>query len=232
MDTNLANRITMLKTTGAYLDANGTVWNSMAPMQAAVQTYKQKLVAIDDGTRKQQTPSGATEEKAAARDALEDVAFLMCEAIGAMAHVSGDHDLLALSNATQSTFRRASDDELSNLAAGILSAASAHKSELAAFEVTQANIDELDQALQRFNASKSNPRMAIAERSARGDSLEAQVRDAQDFLRNQIDRLVNLFRRSNPEFVAGYRNARVIVDRAATHSTAKPAASVKPPPVK
>ena len=232
MDTNFANRITMLKTTGAYLDANSTIWNLMAPMQAAVQTYKPKLVSIDDATRKQQTPSGATEEKAAARDALEDVAFLMCEAIGAMAHVSGDHDLLALSNATQSTFRRAADDELSNLAANILTAANAHKSELATFQVTQANIDELDQALQTFNTSKSNPRMAIAERSARGDSLEEQVRDAQEFLRNQIDRLVNLFRRSNPEFVAGYRNARLIIDRAATHSTAKPAGSTTPSTVK
>ena len=229
MDTNLTNRITMQKTVAAYLDTNTAIWSSMAPLQTAVQQYKQNLVAIDEAAQKQQTPSGATEDKAAARDALEDVAFLMCEALGAMAHAADDHDLIALTNATQSTFSRASDDELSNLAASLLSAANAHKTELTTFQVTQANIDELDQALQRFNASKTNPRMTIAERSARGESLEALVRDNQEFLRKQIDRLVNLFSRTHPDFVAGYRKARVIVDRAATHAAPKAPGDTTPP---
>jgi hypothetical protein len=55
------------------------------------------------------------------------------------------------------------------------------------------------------------------------------IRDANGILRNQIDRLVNLFSRSNPEFVAGYNSARVVVDRAATHKTTKPAASAPAP---
>jgi hypothetical protein len=221
----------MQKTVAAYLDINTAIWSPMAPMQTAVQQYKQSLVAIDDAAQKQQTPSGATEDKAAARDALEDVAFLICEALGAMAHASGDHDLIALTNVTQSTFVRATDDELSNLAASLLSAANAHKTELTTFQVTQANIDELEQALQSFNASKSNPRMTIAERSVRGESLEALVRDNQEFLRKQIDRLVNLFSRTHPDFVAGYRKARVIVDRAATHASPKPTDHLTPPAV-
>ena len=87
----------------------------------------------------------------------------------------------------------------------------------------------MDQALQRFNASKTNPRMTIAERSARGESLEALVRDNQEFLRKQIDRLVNLFSRTHPDFVAGYRKARVIVDRAATHAAPKAPGDTTPP---
>jgi DNA repair exonuclease SbcCD ATPase subunit len=230
MDTNLTNRITMQKTTAAYMDANTAIWSPMAPMQTAMETYKQNLSAIDDAAQKQQTPSGATEDKAAARDDLEDVAFLMCEALGALAHAAGDHDLIALTDVTQSTFSRAADDELSSLAATILSAADTRKTELATLQMTQANIDELDQALQRFNASKTNPRMKIGERSARGESLEALVRDNQEFLRKQIDRLVNLFSRTHPDFVAGYRKARVIVDRAATHASSKPKDDTPPAP--
>ena len=38
-------------------------------------------------------------------------------------------------------------------------------------------------------------------------------------LTSRIDRLVNLFVRTHPTFVSGYRSVRVIVDRAATRTT-------------
>jgi hypothetical protein len=64
---------------------------------------------------------------------------------------------------------------------------------------------------------------ADADEGVRAPSIAARhLRDTNDLLRNQLDRLVNLFRRSNPDFVAAYRGARVIVDRAATHEVAKP----------
>jgi hypothetical protein len=36
--------------------------------------------------------------------------------------------------------------------------------------------------------------------------------------RNQIDKLMTPFRKSNPEFYRGYLEARVIIDRRATHT--------------
>jgi len=59
--------------------------------------------------------------------------------------------------------------------------------------------------------------------------LPSLIRETSVLLRNQIDRLVNLFRRSNSEFVAGYRSARVIIDRKATHPATKTAGSAAPP---
>jgi hypothetical protein len=64
---------------------------------------------------------------------------------------------------------------------------------------------------------------------AQTQSLESLIRDANGILRNQIDRLVNLFSRSDSEFVAGYRSARVVVDRAAAHKATKTAGSTQTP---
>jgi len=97
-------------------------------------------------------------------------------------------------------------------------------------QVTQANLDELSGALNDFNTAKAKPRHATATRVAQTESLPNLIREASTILRNQIDRMVNLFSRSNSEFVAGYRSARVIVDRAATHGTAKPAGGPAPSP--
>ncbi len=228
MDTEQTNRVTMFKTVSAFLDDNSSVWNSMTPLQTAITQFKDKIAAIDATAQKQETPTGATQDKAAARNALEDVLFLASEALGALAHTSGDNDLVALTDVTRTSLDRMGEEELSNRAAGIITAANSRKTELATLKVTQANLDELNQALQDFNAAKAGPRNATATRAAQTESLPNSIREASTILRNQIDRMVNLFSRSNPEFVSGYRAARVIVDRAATHAAAKTAGGSSP----
>lgn len=221
MDTKLTNRVTMFKTVIALLDENSSVWNTMAPLQTAVTELKAEVAGIDTTAQQQEAPNGAADDKAEARDALEDVLFLTCEALGVLAHTSNDNDLLALTDVTRTSLDRMGTEELSNRATSVLAAANARKTELAPLQVTQANLDELDQALQDFNAAKTGPRTAVAARSVQTDSLPRRVRAANGILRNKIDRMVSLFKRTNPDFVAGYQSARVIVDRAATHAAAK-----------
>jgi hypothetical protein len=188
--------------------------------------FKGKIGAIDAAAQKQEMPSGATDNKAAARDALEDVLFLACEALGTLAHSTDNHDLSALVEVTPSSLDHLGEQELSNRAASVLAAANTWKTDLAPLQVTQDNLNELEQALQDFNASKEGPRQATTERMVQTESLPELIREASEILRERIDRMVNLFRRSDPDFVAGYRGARVIVDRAASHAP-KPTA---PPP--
>lgn len=219
MNRALTNRVTMFKTVAGHLDQNSSVWSGMAPLANALQQFKGKLSAIDAAAQKQETPtSGAVADKAEARDELEDVLFLTCEALGVLAYTSGDHELDALVDVTPHTLDKMGEEELSNRATNILAEANAKKTELAAMQVTQANLDELDQALQAFQALKTRPRSAVVERMVQTETLPTLVREASSILRDQIDRLVNLFRRSNPEFVSGYRSARVVVDRVATNA--------------
>ena len=76
---------------------------------------------------------------------------------GTLAHTNKDRDLAALVEVTPSSLDHLGEQELSNRATIVLAAATARKTELAALQVTQANLDELDQALQDFNASKEGP---------------------------------------------------------------------------
>ena len=216
------NRITMFKTTIGVLDENSAIWNAMTPFAGAVTRFKNKVSAIDTAAQKQQSPTGATQDKAEARDALEDVLFLMCQALKVLGHTSKDQDLLALTDVPRSAIDKLDVEELSNRATLVLAQANARKTELATLQVTQANIDELSQALQDYNEAKVGPRQATVERMSQTGSLGSLIREANDILRNEIDPMVNLFSRTNPEFVSKYQAARVIVDRAASHAT-KPA---------
>ena len=230
MQVKQTNRIRMFKAVEAVLDQNNSVWKGMAPFAAAVNEFKQKVGAAEGVALKQETPiTGATAERLAARDALEDVLFLTAEALGVLAHRTGDTDLLALADVSPSILQHMNDVELTNRATAIQAATVSRATELATLQVTAENLSELSEALADFNVSRSSPRVATANRSAQTSSLPESLNDVNDILRNQLDRMVNLFRRLNPEFVASYRAARVIVDRAATHQ-AKPPVPAPPQP--
>jgi hypothetical protein len=139
-------------------------------------------------------------------------------------------ELLALCDLSRSALGEMDEQALSNRAANVLVAANARKTELATLQVTQANLDEFTQALADFDESRTGPREATATRKVQTESLRVMIQEATDILLNKIDRMVDLFGRTHPEFVAGYKNARVIVDRAATHATAKAAGGTTPPP--
>jgi hypothetical protein len=219
----------MYKTTIAVLDENNAIWSPMAPFADAVTRLMNKVSAIDTAAQKQETPTGATLDKAGARDALEDVLFLACEALGVLAHTSNDHDLVALTDITRSGIDKLDVEGLSNRATLVLAHANARKTELATLHVTQANIDELSQALQDYNETKAGPRQATVERMVQTESLSSLFREANGIVRNEIDPMVNLFSRTHPLFVSNYQAARVIIDRAATRSAAKAATPGTPP---
>ena len=203
-------------------------WRGGSPTVREGVTAHQYALPHGRATAPMRTPTGATQDKAGTRNALEDVLFLMCEALGALAHISNDQDLLALTDITRSGIDKLDSEALSNRAALVLAQANEKKTELATLQVTQAKIDELDQALQSYNTAKAGPRQATVTRVAQTESLSTLIREANDILRNRIDKMVNLFGRSHPQFVSSHQAARVIVDRAASHASAKAATSTTP----
>jgi hypothetical protein len=219
------NKVAMFSTVADHLESHRPVWNGMAPFATAVQTFTNRLTAIDAAAQQQEAPSAAADAKDAARDDLEEVLFLSCEALGVLAHTSNDHELAALTEVSSTTLEKLPGDELINRARLVLERANARKTELATLMVTQANLDELTAALEKFSALRNQPRTAVVERTTHTQTLESLIREANEMLTNQLDRMVSLFSRTNPEFVAGYEAARRIVDRTATHKT-----KTAPPP--
>jgi hypothetical protein len=70
----------------------------------------------------------------------------------------------ALTDLTRSGIGKLDGEALSNRAALVLAQANARKTELATLQVTQADIDELSQALQDYNEAKAGPRQVTAAR--------------------------------------------------------------------
>ncbi|MDQ6809189.1 MAG: hypothetical protein M3Z64_07170 [Verrucomicrobiota bacterium] len=230
MNTAQDNRVTMFKTVDAFLDENETVWSGMPAFVTAHQALEDGLKAIDDAAGKQETPTtGAAAEKGSDRENLEDIAFMMSEALGVLGHTMDDKQLLALVAVTPSSLHSMGDEALATRALAIHKEATTRFADLAGLNVTQANVDDLKAKLDAFNASKEKPRTAVAGRAAQTAAMPDLIREVSGLLRNNLDRAINLFRLSNPDFVAGYRTARVIVDRGGGQKPA-PTTPAKPNP--
>jgi hypothetical protein len=65
----------------------------------------------------------------------------------------------------------------------------------------------------QFHGIKTAPRTAVVDRSSQTTTLPDKIAGVTSILRNRLDKLMTRFKKSNPEFYAGYLAARVIVDR-------------------
>jgi len=107
MNQTQTNRGTMFKTTVAVLKDNQPVWSGTALFVTAVQDFINVITAIDQSAQTQETPTiGAAVDKHSARESLEDVLFLTCQALGVIGHNAADNDLVALVDLTPSSVHR------------------------------------------------------------------------------------------------------------------------------
>lgn len=82
-----------------------------------------------------------------------------------------------------------------------------------------------------FLAVKNAPRTAIAGRAGATATLPDLIDQANTLLRDRLDKLVTKFRASQPEFVAGYRSTRVVVDYGTRFAPPVPTPAPAPAPV-
>jgi hypothetical protein len=221
MELKQTNRIRMFTAVITVVESYQAVWSVMAPFVTAFQKFKDKVQAVHAAAQKQGTATaGATLDRDDARDALEGVLFLICQALKVLAHQANDNELRTLANVSPSSIHVMNEVELLNLATTIKEQTVPRASELATLHVSAQNLAELDSAIADFNEAKSAPRAATANRMVQTEALSRLLREANDVLRNELDPMVNLFGRTDPEFVAAYRGARVIVDRTGARQTA------------
>jgi hypothetical protein len=187
--------------------------------------------AIAESIRKQHAPtSGAAEEKGQVRLSFEEKTLEVADQLAALAEVKKDPNLAAQVEFTLSSLDKLPDDDLEETGQRVSALATAHLAALADYGVTQADVTELDELTAKFHGVKSGPRMAIAGRAGQTHTLPDLISHTTSILRNRLDKQMTKFRKSHPEFYAGYRSARVIVDRGGTGGPEQPPATPPTPP--
>lgn len=208
------NRFAMVETTVAFLNKNSSVWQYTPAFVRAVADLRKTMEAIRSEFIKQQTSSICTAAaKVQSRDVLEDSVLEIADQLSALAAEQRDMQLATEVEMTRSALDKLTDDELEAVAKRVATLGGENLPTLADYLVTLGDITELFKLTDDFTQLKAAPRSAIVAHSTSSASLPELLVIASRILRERIDKLTTKLRNTHPEFVAGYRAARMIVDR-------------------
>ena len=229
MNRDQLNRTGMLSTVSAYMGTNKALWNGVKAIGDTVKDLDDGIADISSSAGKQQTPvSGAADAKAQVRHDYEEQILVIANQLSALAEVKGDANLAAQTELTLSSLDKLADDDLEETGIRIAALATTNIAALADYGITQADVTALTALTTQFHSIKTAPRTAVVDRSSQTTTLPDKIASVTSILRNRLDKLLTRFKKSNPEFYAGYLAARVIVDRGGAPAAAKPAPTPKP----
>jgi hypothetical protein len=214
MNDKQRNSIAMLETVRTYMNDNAAVWNGLPAAGVVVTELSGRVDDINETVQKQEDPTtGITQDKETLREILEDKIREVGPLIAAYAASVSNFTLLADVDANPSDVDKTSEQRIDDIATRIYNGGVANLAQLGPFNITQAKLDDLDQARQAFLAAKNKPRVKINEKAGETRTLPQMITEAKSLLRLQLDKLMASFRLSKPQFYAGYLSARVIIDR-------------------
>jgi hypothetical protein len=201
-------------TVAAYMNKNLTIWTGNKAVTDTVAGLNAALGKAGDKAQQQEAPIvGEEEKKVLVRHDYEDEIMRIAGQLCSLADKIGDTNLGAQTELTLAQLDKLSVDILEATGKRISGLATANLAALVDYNITQADITALDGLTDQFHGVKTAPRKAIVTRAGQTKTLPPAVKSVTSLLRNHLDKQILMFKKSNPEFYAGYASARVIMDR-------------------
>lgn len=207
------NKLSMYLTTEKVVDANNPIWAGMPAFVAAKDAFSDKIMEIGkERQRQEKATTGVTKDKAAAEEAAISKAVSVASATYAYASVVGNNGLKDEVNYSPSELRKSRDTILIDRLRVILNAANTHAADLVDYGIAAADLAELDALVIAFEDQVQNPRAAISERATATGALQALFDETDIILKEQLDKLMEVYRNTSFQFYSQYKKARLIID--------------------
>lgn len=207
------DKLNMYETVDGVLQGNDTVWTGNSEFSDAVDDLEDDIEKIGDLAQQQMEDiTGITEDKHEARIALEEQIIAVASIIVFWASRGGGRGIVNKVNFGRSELSKARDNEITGMAEQVHEVAADNAAVLVPFGLTPAMITALADAITEYNKHISKPREALTETSAATEQLPPVFRDTDKILEEQLDKGMELFKVSEPDFYTQYFNARIIVN--------------------
>lgn len=152
---------------------------------------------------------GSAQTKAARRELLTIMCYVLCTKMKSYATAIGDLDLLNKINYTKSELERMTNAEFIDAIKIIIDQATELQPLLITYGVIPATITEVDGLFTDYKTSAPLPKTNIDQRKASTAAIKAKMKAAKLLVKN-LDGAIETQILANPELVAQYFNARTI----------------------
>jgi hypothetical protein len=208
------SHLKMLVVVLGVLDKFKTIWQAVAAFATARNDLSAAIDAVNAQELKQAgLTTGITQNKRLARQALCNAAALVGGAVAAWADKQNNHELFNTVDFSAPDLLHQTEQACATNCQAILDAGTASLTALAAGQtLAQTDLDDLTAEIGAFKTLLTKPREAKAITKGATDLIPDKLDAGDRILERQIDRLMERYKGSNPDFYGAYQVARVIVD--------------------
>jgi hypothetical protein len=218
MNDKQENKLTMFEAVVNLLDSNTAKIASLTALTDLLTDFKDRVAEIKEKDLLANTAkTGNATAKASDRTALTEDAITIAAALFALGSATDDDRLKELAAYNKSKFKSLRDTQLAIDVTNIKNLADANAAQLTSYGITAPMIAALDTKLTAFNASMGARETGADVSTAAFGQLELKFKEADTLLKEQMDKIMEVFRNSDPQFYNEYKNSREIADLGVRH---------------
>ena len=218
MKTTDENKLNAAEAVALVLANNIAIWTMIAAIMVLFDLLKAKIQLVRDLRQIQEKDNtGVTKRKGNVRKQMEEKGINMIRKLVMFAVATENTELDANINYTASDLSLASENRVADIIRLVYETANAHKSELAAYGVTDEMLELLLTLHQQFLVAMPETREKLTLSSTATKNINTLIAEISELQRTKLDRLIAGFADTNPDFYQQYKNARKIVDRGIRH---------------
>ncbi len=216
-------KINMYRKVSDHISLSEGILDSIPAFKNAWVSFKEilALILVEAGVQLLNR-KGAAATKEEARELYTQELIIIVGALIAYGEATNNEEIKSAANFTISALRALSNNKFIATANNITALAQNNLDALKDYGIIKKNMDDLQQLRNQYDAFVGKPGEAKITKGTATKNLNTQIKKADTVLENSLDKLVRGYKKQNPDFVTGYKIARVIDDAAAP---AKP----KPP---
>ena len=195
------------------LDNYSSIWSTIPILLQYKNELDELISRIVSISQDAQTYLGVSEHKKKMKSTIALKLSTLSGTIQAYAAGTDNADLANSVKMSKTGIETTKDLDLDAITRNIVKIAQERLTDLANYGVTENMLTEILTSLEEFNGMIGKPRSI---RNSKFVALEtaAQLFDeCNDLLRNKTDKVMLMFRDSNPDFYSSYERARKIVDK-------------------
>ncbi|MET0752768.1 MAG: carboxypeptidase-like regulatory domain-containing protein [Pyrinomonadaceae bacterium] len=213
---------TMYQSVEKHCEDNPDITATNVAFQTAFNNFKTKIVAIGAAAQEIELPlTGLTAGKKASKQDLCELAADTASLIYAFAETNGNAALKDGVDYSLSALLRTKDSLLALRCQNIHDKGVENKDALEDYGVTTKALADLQAAITSYTATSPKPRAARSQRSTLKNNVVQLFREADNILKNQMDKLIVAFRKTHPDFYNTYFKLRDIPESRTTTTQLK-----------
>ncbi len=218
MEARETNRTNMIRTTLNYCTNNSTPTSGITAFAGVKTTASNKLVLIDQLDQIViRSIKDVTLDTILIRSTMSNIALKCGDAVSAYASTINNNVLRGKVTYTLPQLNRFKKEEVDDICQTIHDEANSNILLAGPFGYTATDVTDLQTSIDLYRASMQDPRAFTVSKKQAVANIKLLIREIINIIfKQQIDRMVNTVKATNPDFVQGYYFSREIIDLGST----------------